>query len=71
MKTPNIIQAITDLANISQLINSHFDDEQKTTLWLNTENPLLGGQEPIEMILKGRAEKLQDFITTQLKGNTL
>lgn len=37
-------------------------DEEKTILWFTTSNPLLGGVQPIEMILRGRAEKLEKFI---------
>lgn len=66
---PFIITVIQDLSNISHLVNTHFNDEKKTTLWMNTENPLLGNQEPVEMIFKGRTEKLRKFIVSQLEGN--
>lgn len=57
-----IIQTIFDLQEISELVNQYFNDAEKTTQWLNTENPLLGNQEPIHMILSGRTEKLRSFI---------
>ena len=66
---PFIITVIQDLSNVSQLVNTFFKDEKKTTLWMNTSNPLLGDQEPIEMIFAGRTEKLIDFIINQLGGN--
>lgn len=66
---PFIITAIQDLTNISLLVNTFFKDEKKTTLWMNTSNPLLGDQEPTEMIFKGRTEKLRKFIISHLEGN--
>lgn len=66
---PFIITVIQDLANISSLVNTFFKDNEKTTVWLNTENPLLGNQEPVEMIFKGRTSKLRKFIESQLEGN--
>lgn len=65
--TPFIITVIQDLANITSLVNTHFKDEHKTQVWLNSENPLLGNQEPIEMIFKGRTAKLLKFIKNQLE----
>lgn len=68
---PFIITVIQDLSNISRLVNTHFKDKKKTTLWLNTANHLLGNQEPIEMIFSGRTEKLTKFIKIQLEENNL
>lgn len=68
---PFIITVIQDLSNISRLVNTFFQDEKKTTLWMNTENPLLGNQEPVNMIFSGRTEKLRIFIENSLEGNTL
>lgn len=66
---PFIITVIQDLANISTLVNTFFQDEKKTTQWLNTSNPLLGNQEPVEMIFSGRTEKLRTFIENSLTEN--
>ncbi len=66
---PFIITVLQDLSYISQLVNTFFKDTKKTNTWMNTKNPLLGGQEPVEMIFKGRTAKLKDFITNQLEGN--
>ncbi len=43
-------------------------DCEKVDLWMNTRNPLLGNQIPIEMVLIGRHEKLLDFIESQIEG---
>lgn len=59
---PFIITVIQDLANVSALVNTHFKDKKKTSQWMNSENPLLGGKEPVEMIFKGRTKKLINFI---------
>jgi uncharacterized protein (DUF2384 family) len=39
-----------------------FKDEVKTFLWFGTPNPMLGGCKPIDMVLRGREEKLIQFI---------
>lgn len=64
-----VVDVIQDLANISALVNSFFKDEAKTTIWLNTPNPLLGGQVPNDMIFQRRTDKLRCFIENQLAGN--
>jgi uncharacterized protein (DUF2384 family) len=64
-----VVDVIQDLANINALVNSFFNDEKKTTLWMNTPNPLLGGQVPNDMIFQRRTEKLRGFIETTLAGN--
>jgi len=35
----------------------------KVNLWFNTKNPLLGDVSPVEMIMAGRTERLERFIT--------
>ncbi len=69
--TPFIITIIQDLASVSSLVNSFFNNDKKTTQWLNTKNPLLGEKEPIEMIFEGKTEKLIGFINSRLEGNTI
>jgi hypothetical protein len=44
-------------------------DEGKTVLWFTTENPNFGGIAPLEMIYKGRAEKLERFINNGIDEN--
>lgn len=41
-------------------------DLNKVNKWLNTENPMLGGIKPSDMILLGRGEKLLRFIKTAI-----
>ncbi len=36
-----VIDTIRDLTDISELVNTFFNDEEKTTIWMNTANPLL------------------------------
>jgi hypothetical protein len=68
MKKPYIIQTLLEYSEVYELVNSFFKDKEKTNLWLNTENHLLGGLEPVEMIFLGRTEKLIKFIKNQLDG---
>ena len=37
-------------------------DEEKIKLWLDTPNPQFGGISPMEMMLRGRGEKLLTFV---------
>lgn len=69
MKESHSITIFQDLCQVSREINSFFHDEAKTTLWLNTENPLLGDVTPLSMILLGRTEKLQKHIQACFDGN--
>lgn len=39
-----------------------FQDTNKVKLWLETDNPMLGGVSPNHMIAIGRAEKLAKFV---------
>lgn len=64
---PQIITIITDLANISHVMNSYFKDEAKTTQWLNTENVLLEGATPTEMIFQGQTSRLIEHINGKYK----
>ncbi len=64
-----VVDVLRDLNDISALVNTFFKDEEKTTLWLNTPNPLLGNQIPHQMIMQGRTDKLRMFIKNQLEGN--
>ena len=70
-KEPFIITVIQDLTRISTIVNSHFRDEKKTAIWLNTSNHLLGYKMPIEMIFEGRTNKLIEFIKSSLEENVI
>jgi hypothetical protein len=48
-------------------VYKYFDDDLfKTHLWFSTDNPMLGGTSPNQMILDGRGKKLIKFINQQL-----
>jgi hypothetical protein len=51
-------------------LSKHFKgDDVKVALWLTTENEALGGLTPIDMIKKGRIEKLLYFVNTSIESN--
>ena len=52
-----------------RMVNAFFNDEAKATLWMETQNPLLGNISPKAMLRLGRFAKLQTFIYTQLADN--
>jgi len=54
---------------IADLVMGFFKDEEKTRLWFHTENPMLGGIRPIDLIKLGRSEKLLKFVQTAIKEN--
>ena len=45
------------------------DDPQKTILWFNTPNPALASEIPLQMIMKGRVNKLLKFIKSSIAQN--
>jgi len=46
-------------------------DMNKTSLWFNTNNPLLGNIKPADMIKLGRVSKLKSFVTETISENYL
>lgn len=51
------------------LIKVYFKDEPKKAIeWFHVINPALGGIRPIEMIHRGRSDKLLMFIKSRLEG---
>lgn len=70
MEEPFIITVLHDMVDVSKLVNMYFKDENKTTKWLNTKNPMLGNTEPMQMVFANRTDKLKDFIKQQLEGNS-
>jgi uncharacterized protein (DUF2384 family) len=50
-------------------VASFFKDTEKTLLWFRTPNPLLGGCSPRDMIVRGRAQRLIEFIQQALAEN--
>ena len=51
------------------LVGAFFGDRDKTKLWFQVANPLLGNIAPRDMIRIGRSEKLLKFIQTALSEN--
>lgn len=55
---------------IRRLVLGFFDgNEDKTNLWFQSQNPLLGGIAPEKMIAAGREERLLLFVRQQLAEN--
>lgn len=54
----------------SKVLTFFKGDAQKTTTWFNTSNSMLGDVSPMDMLMEGKAEKLEKFIDEQLAGGT-
>lgn len=54
---------------IIYLVQSFFNDFDKTKTWLNTPNPHLGQIEPAALMLRARSKKVLTFIKTSLEEN--
>lgn len=69
----NLSQEILTDKEVMSLYNKILSEmnwsHPKTQTWFKTENPLLGGMSPDEMIKKGRIEKLKQFIEVALDEN--
>lgn len=49
------------------LLNLFFNgNEQKTAMWMVTENPNLGGAKPIVFFLKYRGHKVHNFVQSRI-----
>jgi hypothetical protein len=62
-------QRMVEWATAINLVASYFNDLDKTMLWFQVSNPLLGDMSPRDMIRVGRFKKLQKFIQTALAEN--
>ena len=59
-----------EIANVINLVAGYFKgDLEKTKLWFETDNHLLGDIAPRDMIRYGRYAKLRKFILNALEGN--
>lgn len=54
---------------IEPVIEFFDGDLHKVEQWMNTENPMLGGVSPCEMLLNERGERLQKFIDEAMRQN--
>lgn len=63
-RIPTVLkERLEQIANICLLVAEHFNgDARKTSIWFQTNNPLLGNMSPRDMIRYGRFPKLQRFI---------
>lgn len=60
------------MSKLYKLVLKHFkNDIEKTDLWFNTKNPLLGNISPNEMIKVNGIDKLEKFILNCLKENNV
>jgi hypothetical protein len=62
-------ERMVEWATAINLVGSHFNDIDKTMLWFQVPNPLLGGMAPRDLIRVGRFKKLLKFIQTALDEN--
>ena len=62
-------QCLREWALVLNLVNQFFDDVEKTILWFNMPNTLLGSMSPKDMIRVGRFKKLLKFIQSSLDEN--
>ena len=71
-KIPKILsKRLTEWATAINLVASHFNDIDKTKLWFQTPNPILGNASPRELIILGRFKKLYQFIVTAIDENSV
>ena len=65
-----VMERLNEIANICGLVAQFFaGDVNKTALWFQTKNSLLGDVAPRDMIWYGRAAKLREFIIAALDEN--
>ena len=60
---------LVEWATAINLVGTFFKEHDKTMLWFQVPNPLLGGMSPRDMIRVGRCKKLLKFIQTALDEN--
>lgn len=60
---------ISEMYIRTTLLDYFNENSDKVELWLNTDNPILGGVSPNKLIKLGRARKLADTIDSILEGD--
>ncbi len=70
-RTPELVkQRFSEIANICELVANQFDgDLDKTHWWFTTENPLLGGVSPRQMIKAGNYDRLKKIVQEFIAGD--
>ena len=64
-----LAERLIEWATAINLVAGFFKNQDKTILWFDTPNPLLGEQTPRDMIRIGRSKKLIKFIRNALSEN--
>lgn len=65
-----VVQHLTEIAVICSLVAQFFQgDVQKTQLWFQTRNPMLGNIAPRDMVRYGRHERLRRVVMDALSEN--
>ena len=65
-----VLEYLTEIAVICSLVAQFFQgDANKTRLWFQTKNPLLGNISPRDMVRYGRHEKLRRVVMDALTEN--
>lgn len=62
-------ERLVEWAIALNLVAEYFNDVEKSVLWFQVPNPLLGNMTPRDMIRLGRFKKLFKFIQTALDEN--
>ena len=62
-------ERLVEWAIALNLVAEYFNDVEKSVLWFQVSNPLLGNMTPRDMIRLGRFKKLFKFIQTALDEN--
>ena len=55
--------------DIYDLVNSHFNNHEKTKQWLFSKIPFLGDLVPVELVYCGRGDIVKKTIKTNIDGN--
>lgn len=63
-------ERLLEWATAINLVAGYFNNIEKTVLWFQIPNPLLGNISPREMIRFGRFKKLFKFIQSTINENT-
>lgn len=67
---PELETRLMEIGNICELVANYFKgDAQKTALWFQIPNPLLGYISPKDMIRLGRYRKLMQFVINSISGD--
>ena len=65
-----IVNRFKEIANICEIVADNFNGNvDKTLLWFQIANPMLGGLSPRDMIRFNRYNKLRNFIFNAMEGN--